>query len=43
MKNNKKLVLMTICAALFIAACGNKGDLYLPEKAPDKTEIKKSK
>jgi predicted small lipoprotein YifL len=45
MTNSKRLSLIAICAMLFIAACGNKGDLYLPEKASDdaKTEVQKTK
>ncbi|WP_205695382.1 MULTISPECIES: LPS translocon maturation chaperone LptM [Corallincola] len=36
----KKIGLLLACALLLAAGCGNKGTLYLPEKAPDpeKTE-----
>ncbi len=43
MKTTKKLSLALILSALFIAACGNKGDLFLPEKpgknAAEQTEV----
>jgi len=33
MKTTKKFSLALIFSALFIAACGNKGDLFLPEQS----------
>lgn len=43
MKTTKKLSLTVIFSVLFIAACGNKGDLFIPEKpGQDATEQTKS-
>ena len=42
MKTTKKLSLALIFTALFVAACGNKGDLFLPEK-PDQNATEQTK